>query len=665
MNRLKLPRLLTDGAVFQKDKPVRIWGWDEAGRTVRCELADRDNENSIAASSEAAVDKDGRFSMTLPAFEAGRAFVLYVRDDAGEEIKVDDIIIGAVWYASGQSNMDLNFDRLRDNCADYIRNSSNDLIRSFDITSESEYAGPCEDLRTGRWLKASPENLKVFSGTATFFAKRLHEKTGIPVGIVHGSLGGSHIYSWMSKEMLGGYPELLSDAAKYGDPAFRAERIRHNGEMVSGWIKEVEDNDEGRKSHWENGIPKGGRKSIDLPVFFSETELDGFIGALWFEKKFTADASFADKDASLWLGTITDSDEAYINGTFVGTTGYRYPPRKYTIPAGTLKEGENTIVLRIRVDIGQGRVTTGKRMMIFNDSCKADPWSNDIPDGAIDLSGKWEYSVGTRTERPAPEPDPIDWRATGLYNAMTAPVTPFPIEGIIWYQGESDHLEPDMYFEMSKLQIEGYRKLWNDDLPFIFAQLPNFSVDCMVPGSDGYGGWYDFREMQSRIPSAVPNTYMAVTMDSGEDNDLHPMNKEAVGSRLADIALDKLYPGKLDIPAMSPEVKSVSLKCDGSLYEAEIGFENTGDMLVAFSKDASKKGAIRDFRFLAGDEEVTADVKITSPSSIVVSAHCKVKPSALYYLHGNTYTGEIIYNSKESDGAYVPCKMLGPFTYRF
>ena len=659
MSKLMLPRLLTDGAVFQKDKPINVWGTDEAGLKVECSLID--SENAVAATAECVTDKDGHFNMTLPAFEAGRVFALKVKDEEGNEVVVKDIITGAVWFASGQSNMDLTFDRLRDNYPEIIASSENDKIRCFDITSETEYSGPQYDTRTGSWKKACPENMYGFSGTAYFFAKRLHEMTGLPVGMVHASLGGSHIYSWMSAEMLKDYPELTAHAAKYGDPAYRASRIKHNEEITSAWISKNEAGDKGRAENWKDGFTAAAGDTLEMPRYFNGTALEGFTGVVWFEKKFTADKSFAGKEARIWLGTITDSDEVYVNGTLVGSIGYCYPPRKYTIPEGVIREGKNTVVVRITVNNGQGRITPGKRMMIFNDTCKPDAWSNDLPKGSIDLSGEWKYAIGFANDTPFPETDPIDWKATGLYNCMTAPCTKFPIEGIIWYQGESDSQFSD-YLKMSKIQIEGYRKLWGDeDIPFIFAQLPNFTADCGDQDSDSYDGWWNFREMQRQITEEVPNAYMAVMIDAGEDNDLHPMNKKLVGTRLADIALDVKYPGKLFIPSSGPSVKETIVNKTFVGYEVLVKFTGIGNGLIAYSPDKKKSGKIRDFAAMAGGKIYPAAAELIDNNTVLLRITAPVFPEKILYLQSNTYTGDMIYNSCIENKKKVPCKLLGPF----
>ena len=664
---LRLPRLLTDCAVLQQNKPVHVWGWDEPGRRIECvlNLTDTELSDDTEYKADCTVTDEGRFSLYLPAFEAGKRLELKVSDDKGETLTVKDMITGAVWFATGQSNMDLTFDRLRDNYPEVIAASENDSIRCFDITSETEYSGPLEDTRTGVWKCAKPENMYGFSGTCYFFAKRIHDVIGIPVGIVHASLGGSHISSWMDKEMLSGYPELISESEKYGDPEFRESVIRENERISSGWIAECEKADKGREGNWQNGIPETEKSTMKLPNFFTAAGLDDFVGTIWFEKKFTAGEMFAGKVARLWLGTITDTDEAYVNGTFVGTIGYQYPPRKYTIPEGVIRKGENTLVLRVRADGGFGRVTPGKRLMIFNDECKADPWSNELPAGAIDLSGEWDYVIGCKMDKKAPETDPLNWHPMGLFNAMTAPCTAYPIEGIIWYQGESDAGMTDEYVELTRLQVEGYRRLWKDEkLPYILAQLPNWT-DSYPPSSDGdHGQWDEFREAQKKITKLVPGTYMTVNIDAGEDNDLHPMNKLLVGTRLADVALDVMYPGSCKRPSQGPDVESISCEKEGEGYKIILSLNNTGEGAAAYSPDIAKRGAIRDFSVVCGGRIVPVTAELSDDAHISIFFEGDAKPEGIRYLQRNTYLGEMIYNTSSEEGEKKICKPMAPFVLK-
>ena len=667
MSDLRLPRLWSDGVVIQMYKPVHVWGWADNGSKVTCTLKISGSDNK----SESAVCSDsGRFDVTFDvSLEPGTKLELKV-SDGSDELTVKDILTGEVWLTTGQSNMDLTFDRLKDNYPDVIARSENDNIRSFDITSDSCYSGPLEDNRTGEWRKACPGNMHVISGTSYFFAKHIYDALKIPVGIIHASLGGSHIYCWMDKEMLAGYPELLEEASKYADPAFIKEVEKKNAENGELWIGATEENDKGRTGKWENGLPEGETGTIELPDFFDNDELKGMRGVVWFEKKFTADSSIANIEAKIWLGTISDSDEVYVNGVFVGTTGYQYPPRKYEIPRGVIKEGENSVVVRVRVDGGQGRITRGKRLMIFNKFFPVDPWSNSVQEGAVDLSGTWNYKVGCKLDLEVAPTDFINWKATGLFNCMTAPATNMPIQGVVWYQGESDADIPDKYKEFTRLQVEGYRRLWKDEnLPYIFAQLPNWTDSYDIPEEGNHEGWADFRQVQTEISQEIPGVYMAITMDAGEDNDLHPMDKYAVGTRLAKIALCKCdhhghvydYQGQLEDYGAGPKPESVASSKSGKGYEITLKFSNCGlEIIQNIDPDSGKDSAITDFSVEAGGKIYPVRAEVTAKDTVKLYFDKDIVPEKVRYLQKSTNTGAMLYNMDDDCGLEL-ANPLAPF----
>ncbi len=509
MSSLKLSRLLSDGAVLQRRKSIHIWGWDEAGSHITIKF-----ENEIIT---ATCNGKGRFDAYLTARESGGPYVLVVSDDRGNIVVVKDILVGLVWLCSGQSNMELPIARTRDQYPEVVANDTNDRIRTFKVVEETSYKGPYEEHNTGRWTLVKKETIMDFSATAYFFAKKLQSITGQPIGIINVSLGGSRIQSWMSREMLEGYDDFLEIADKYADDDFRNGVIKSNNENAEKWRNALCDADKGIEGSWEaDDLDTGDWKEFDVPGFFKGSELDGFIGSVWFRRKFDLPWELAGKSARLFMGTMVDSDSIYINGELVGETAYQYPPRKYDIPAGLTREKDNTITIRLSVENGLGRFTEGKELKLFNSAAK------------VNLDGKWKYRIGARCEQIAPT-DFVNWKPTGLFNAMTAPCVNYPIDGIIWYQGESNVEDGYDYADLTERMISGYRKLWNDDnLPFIAVQLPNFVIDQLPKVDD----WGKFRLDQNRILE-IPMTGLVVTMGLGEDNDLHPVVKKPIGDRLA------------------------------------------------------------------------------------------------------------------------------------
>lgn len=545
---LRLSRFLSDGAVLQKDEPIPVWGWGTPGCRIRAILIRNENgtaagtgkdsataikkngqqEEKTPALKETVVSEDGKFCLKLDPLPAGGPYELHV--EGGEETRiVRDLLIGAVWYVSGQSNIDVDMERCYDSYPEVIRSCTDDGLRTFRIMENADYHGPIEEPLTGEWKKAELNTILHFSATGYFFARALREMTGIPVGFIQASLGGSRITSWLSREMLEGkedYRPLLEEADRYADDAFLAGVIHRNETEPAVWKERLAAEDEGNRNAWERdarAIKSTGTR-VGIPCFFRDTELSGFVGSVWLTREFTVSSAMAGKSAGLWLGTIVDSDETYINGAKVGETGYQYPPRKYRVPEGVLRAGSNTITIRLVVENGEGRFTPGKGYFLYNDQ------------GVVDLQGSWFYRIGAACGK-IPPTDFVNWKATGLFNGTAAPCFHVPVEGIVWYQGEANTHQPYDYLDLMKRYIEGYRKLWGKkELPFYYVQLPNYDVDL-----DQDVQWPDLREKQRKALAEIPHTGMAVTMDLGEDNDLHPHGKMEIGRRLALLAAHDLY----------------------------------------------------------------------------------------------------------------------------
>ena len=536
--------------VLQQQKKVRIWGWDQPGRKVTVSFLG--NEYTASA------DEEGNWQIFLEKAAAGGAHRMTVRDDAGEEKVIGDIMIGDVWICAGQSNMELPIARVMDRYPREKEQCNNAKIRTFKITERREFKAPLKELESGEWKAVSKETFADFSATAYFFAKHMNRMTGVPVGLINASLGGSRIESWMGREMLAGYDDFLETADRYCDDAFVQERLLRNERQTAAWHERLDAMDIGVKEKWERGqMDVSAWEETQIPFFFSDTKLKGFIGSVWFYREFTVGQKLAGKEMKLWLGTIVDSDTVYVNGVFAGHTDYQYPPRKYTVPKGVLREGKNRIVIRVKSEIGQGRFTDDKPYMLFGEGEK------------IDLTGSWRYRIGASCEMIG-ETDFVSWKPTGLYQGMMAPCHPFTVAGILWYQGESNtHETADRYPELTRRMIAGYREKWGEELPFLYVQLPNFRVERYDADRDEtFCDWPYIREAQRRALE-IPKTAMITAIDIGEDNDLHPLNKEGIGFRLAMQAAKMLY--GIESECEGPQVKEVSVEkiCEPGAPEAE------------------------------------------------------------------------------------------------
>lgn len=615
---LKLTRFLSNGAVLEHKKPIQIWGYGVPGAKVTAVFDHFTGYGEIG--------RNGRFDIELPVHEAGGPYELTVSDDHNHKVTVKDIMVGAVWYCSGQSNMDLMMERVKDSYPEILSDCADDGIRIFKIDTAVNYHGPLMEPESGEWKKAEPNNILSFSATAYFFARKLREKTGLCVGILHASLGGSRIHGWMSREMLEGYDELLAEADLYGNDEYLAGQIRKNEEGTMKWHEELDKADQGIINSWQSGIGDDEDKCINLPVVFEDTELNGFTGSIWFEKKFNVPVEMAGKPAELWMGTMVDSDTMYLNGQKIGETLYQYPPRKYHVPEAILHAGINTLVVRLIVEKGQGRWTPGKGYFLFNDQ------------GVIDLKGSWRYKVGAACGC-SPEIDFVNWKATGLFNAMCAPCTNYPVEGIVWYQGEENAPLKWDYLDLTKRQIEGYRKLWKDDkLPYIFVQLPNYNENY----SGISGKWAPLRECQ-RLAANETCTGMIVSMDLGEDNDLHPHGKKRIGERLAAQALHMVYDMKGEYTGPAPYSFDITDNPDGSMIEIRL---THAEGIYAASED--KGDEIKDFTVCDTDGNlIDAEVKLGDNRIELFTTVPKQNIKEIRYLYDDTNHGGLVYNSEK------------------
>ena len=621
MGDLRLPRLISDGMILQQKKQIKMWGFDRPGRKVMLSFL---GEEYVAVA-----DGQGRFEAVLPSMEPGGPYNLYIGNENGEEIVVTDILIGDVWLCAGQSNMELPMERVKDRYPEEIRECSEPFIRTFKVIEHSDFHGPLRELQSGSWEKADTGTILKFSATAYFFAKQMYQMTGVPVGLINTSLGGSRIQSWMSREMLQGDVEDLLLAEKYADDAFVAGQLERNQENMEAWHRNLDEQDQGLKRNFkELKDPEPSFKEVSIPFFFRDTQLQGFIGSVWFLRNFQVTGGLAGKAAKLWLGTIVDSDTVYINGVMVGHTDYQYPPRKYEIPEGLLREGENTIVIRVKCENGHGRFTDGKKYALWND------------EEEIDLTGKWYYEIGAACEQIEPT-DFVNWKPTGLYNGMVAPCRPYTLAGILWYQGESNTHVPEVYLELMKRMVAGYRKEWGEELPFLYVQLPNFAIDRYDSDADETGqGWPVVRELQRRAKK-LPRVGMAVTMDLGEDNDMHPLNKKEVGFRLAMLAAKMLY--GIASECEGPEICGIDYEMEKTgavlLY-----FKNITDGMYAYGGE--KGNEIRDFelRDEQGIWHRAAAVIKEDTIRLTPVERIRIRPCGVRYLFSNISHGAMIYN---------------------
>lgn len=612
--QISLPKLISNGMVLQRNAKLKIWGWASVGEKVGINFLNR-KYSTVA-------DKDGNWNVTLPKMKSGGPFEMVIKGK--NEIVIKDILIGDVWICGGQSNMQTNMERVRDLYENEIANAANENIRQFIVPQKYDFNEPQKNIIGGNWLSVSQNTIRNFSAVAYFFAKQLYEKYNVPIGLINNAIGGTPAEAWVSEETIKKFPNHYAVLNEYKNEELVNSIISNNEKISREWSSNLNKNDLGYISRQKGTIDSFNDLStwgkINIPGFWDEQGVGKINGSVWFRKSFSVPKSMLGKELTIYLGRIVDSDSTFVNGKLVGSVSYQYPPRKYKVPADLLVEEKNEIVVRVVNNYGRGGFIKDKPYY-FTDGKQI-----------LDISGEWSYKIGAIVE-PHPPTITVHYKPTGLYNGMVAPLFNYSIRGVIWYQGESNTGRAKEYQSLIPALISDWRKNWKSkNLPFLFVQLPNFMETTNEPVESE---WAELREAQ-RQTLLVPNTGMAVAIDLGEWNDIHPFNKKDVGERLA-LAAHKIAYGNNKIVHSGPIYKSMKIKNDKII----LTFENVGSGLIA--KDG------RDLKYFSiageGGKYVWANAKIENNKVIVCSDEVK-NPKFVRYAWANNPEGANLYNKE-------------------
>jgi sialate O-acetylesterase len=559
---LVLPSIFSDGMVLQQGAEVPVWGRADPNAEVGVEF--------LGARYATQADSSGRWRVALCPAGPGGPFDMLI-SAGGDAASIRDVLVGDVWLCFGQSNMMTPMSRLRDNYPEEFGLSPAPAIRQIALPCAWDVSGPRIDPPEAKWAGPDSEDFDSFSGVAWFFARSEQERRQVPVGIVLAANGGAPIETFMSREALSEFPTKLAETDRLADASVREAEASSRSRSIAEWEAFVRANDRGLSERWQ--LPKADDSSwreMRMPGRFdAEAELRGFCGALWLSRTFSVPEEFPTEGCRLWLGTIADADQAFVNGVEVGSTGYRYPPRKYPIPAGLLRPGVNRIVLRVACNEGDGGATRGKPFRIM-----PGPASKDL--SPIDLRGTWKYAVGVHAPPRAPDFF-LQWLPTAMFNGMVAPLLPYAAKGAIWYQGEANTGRPQEYARLFRAMIRDWRRrIGREDFPFLVVQLP--ILGAPTP-NDEASTWALLREAQAAA-LGLPAVGMAAALDLGEWNDLHPLNKKDLGARLA-LAAEALLRGERN---GSPGPTAAGAERRGR--SLSISFDRCGSGLVAKGGEA-------------------------------------------------------------------------------
>ena len=589
---VRLAHIFGDHMVLQRHQAIPVWGWAHPGEDVQVEL----NQQRIHARADA----NGRWSVALGAEEAGGPYRLHAMGT--NSVAIEDVLIGDVWLSGGQSNMEWSVAQSSD-AATEIAQSSLPRIRHIKIPKAVAFQLQ-DDVGMAPWQVSQPENSGEFSAVGYFFARALHQALGVPIGIVNATWGGTHIETWLSPGAAQTQPDfhmqsMPADAAAY-NARYRARIL----ETLTRWQTGIPLDDESA-THWSSfDFNDSAWPTLRAPAYWEEQGLQDLDGVVWYRRSVELTGAQAAAGATLHLGMVDDCDETYVNGVSAGHTCGWDTPRRYAVPADMLRLGKNVIAVRV-TDTGGGGG--------FHGDANAMQWQT--ASGNLALAGDWKARVESVMSKDQVGPNDLP---TLAFNAMIKPITGFPVKGVIWYQGESNVPRAKQYAQTFPLLISDWRTQWSQpSLPFYFVQLASFLP--LTKNNLRGSPWAELRDAQLQT-LRMANTGMVVSTDIGDADSIHPLNKKAVGLRLALHALKNEY-RKTDLVTSGPLYRSMRVRGN----HIEIGFSEVGTGLLAKSESRQLKGftiADQTGQFQAaqariiGDKVIVHSPKIAYPRSV-------------------------------------------------
>jgi sialate O-acetylesterase len=630
--------LFTDSMVVQQRSTVPVWGKGTPGARVVIHA-------SWKTDASTAVTPDGNWSTAIATPRAGGPYTIRVQTD-DSTLTLMNVLVGEVWLCSGQSNMEMPLQGWPPDTIlssqDAIDHSTYPSIRLF--TVKHAYSTVPEEACAGRWTGCSPGTTPLFSAAAYFFGRNLSEALKVPIGLIHASWGGTKVEAWMGSG-------TLARVAQY-DSVLQKIRITEDSmKVLESWLERfpvIEMGKRDPRTRWQNldlgdgecsspGFNDSSWRTMHLPAYWETTGVGEFDGVVWFRHRIALPPAWVHRNLVVELGPVDDMDITYVNGREVGShesEGAWNAARVYPVPKETVDTTSISIAVRV-IDNGGGGGLYGPATLM-----RIHPEGDDE---SISLAGDWKYLpvadyrldrlhvFGWRGQRFFERPSlPFDFSGyspTALFNGMIAPLAPFSLAGVIWYQGESNAGAPLLYRTLFPLMIGDWRSVFHSDaLPFYYVQIAPYEYG---PGTNSAY----LREAQL-LSLGVKNTGMAVTLDVGSARTIHPPNKQEVGRRLALVALAKTY-GK----------KIVS---SGPLYHSKI---SVGDRIELVFGDAGRGLVLtqseRGNGFqVAGEDRVfrNADVAVRGSRLLVSSPQVK-RPVAVRYAFGNV-SQATLYNSE-------------------
>jgi len=549
MAQLRPAAVLQDNMVLQQGMPAPVWGTAAPGAGVTVQFAGQ--------TVNATAGMDGAWKATLASLKASADPAVLTLTSGTQTVTLKNILVGEVWVCSGQSNMQFT---VKDTL------NANTEMAAANIPTIRSLNGP-----QGRWTVCTPATVGDFTAVGFFFARDINTRLHVPVGIINSSIGGTPIQAWMtpaSAQALPGLKDYWTSVAKqiadyHADPAAYGQRVKAErdgqNKATDAWEQQMLDSDPGTKHRWfDPAVSTAGWLSVNLPM--STDQGLNVLGTVWFRRTVDIPLAWVGKPLILHLGPMDDTDVTYANATQVGRTGrdvkdFWRVPRTYTVPAVVNTSTHFTVALCIDNVYGvMGHFGTPEMMSVAPADDPAAP--------PVSLVGTWQVKIGAEVDVAGmphailpdiPTPDGgFGW----LYKPCIAPLIPYAIKGVLWYQGENNAPEPDLYTQLAPAMVSGWRQAWGEgNFAFYFVQLAGYQGRQRWPVESH--SWAEIREAQAAALT-LPHTGMAVATDVGDAGDIHPRDKQDVGHRLALIAEYHDYGQKVEF--CGPTVAGVKIK---------------------------------------------------------------------------------------------------------
>jgi sialate O-acetylesterase len=620
---VRLPGIFSDGVVLQRSIEIPVWGWADQGEDVVVELGP-DRVHCVA-------DDNGKWKVKLPPLQVtqrGEPYELMVRGK--NTIKVKNVLIGEVWICSGQSNMEMPLGTIGSSWGQGVYDSELEVagarypeIRLFTVWKKNALL-PCQDC-LGRWSECDPGTAISFPAPAYFFSRRLYKELNIPIGVIHNAYAGVKIEAYMAEELL--TKTQASENTVSNRKASQSSRIEDEvyHRRLNEWQSRVAcDRSVGGNLGWaERDYGDSDWNGFDLAALAEFKKLHDLRPPVYYRKAIEIPIYWGGRDLELQLVDLTSDEIVAFNGTVLSLLSKDNVALRYRVPAAVVVPGNNLIAVRsARSDLANELARNAKQLSVrLSTGPDADP---------IQLDGKWTSATELRNaavpQRPEPPRETYPPPDTTVYNGMVAPLIPFGIRGIIWYQGESNVDRPASYSRAFTALIRDWRARWGQgDFPFYFVQLANCTAR-----QEGLAA--TFREAQS-MALALPHTGMVVTIDISNAAEGHPRDKLDVGERLARLALAKDY-GR-EITPNGPLYRSMSAERDS----IRLHFDCVGSALTI------RGGATGAFQVSGSDKHFYDATAVVEGNTVVVRSERVTRPTAARYAWENAVQRACLYNN--------------------